>query len=150
MPLSPALLDAYRRTQYLIFVGDLQIELEIDTHSPQLAELLRRESRQSAAVLTAWNPRSEPRSEAENRAAQIDLLRLLKTLPVVSYSGENRARDNAWPIEPSVLVLGVDRATAQALAQRFGQLAFLWSDTSAIPQLMETVMPNQIAAEQAP
>jgi hypothetical protein len=54
--------------------------------------------------------------------------------------GRNEDPCGQWPVEESVLVLGMDLAAARDCAARYGQVAFLWTDAAATPQLIQTVL----------
>jgi hypothetical protein len=75
--------------------------------------------------LSAWNPHSVVRADAENRAADESLrLRLLES-GASSRPAFSSAKDRSWR-EPSWLVAGLPGARQDALAQEFDQLATLW------------------------
>lgn len=75
--------------------------------------------------LAAWNPRSTPRPDAQNRAAD-EVLRLqLVESGVICRPGFSSACDRSWR-EPSWLATDMAPGPLDALAQRFGQLGTLW------------------------
>ncbi|MBL8723129.1 MAG: DUF3293 domain-containing protein [Planctomycetes bacterium] len=46
-----------------------------------------------------------------------------------------RQRSREWPPEPSILVLGMPREVAVALARRFEQHALVWIGGDGVPEL---------------
>lgn len=96
----------YRAGEYLIRIGEVPL---IDADS--------------WAFVTACNPRSERLPDAENarRMAQLEAAVEFPFLP-----GEGTARDGSWPPEPSLLILGIDEATACELGRRFKQAAIVF------------------------
>ena len=50
--------------------------------------------------------------------------------------GEGVDPNGEWPGEISVLVLDIDRASAECLGSRYDQNAVVWIDTDAIPRLL--------------
>jgi hypothetical protein len=50
--------------------------------------------------------------------------------------GEGVDPNGEWPGETSVLVLDIDRASAERLGSRYDQNAIVWIDTDAIPRLL--------------
>ena len=83
-------------------------------------------------VITAWNPGSRPRPEADNRQAdaalqaELDALGL-RRLPTLASDAEGN-----WP-EPGWLVADLSTADTDALARRFGQAGVLhWRAGGAV------------------
>ncbi|MEA3200684.1 MAG: hypothetical protein QOE90_2112 [Thermoplasmata archaeon] len=120
---------AYRVTTYA--AGPLR--LRIGEPNAALDELLARHGAATWAYLTAWNPGSVPRGETENRAAARRLLDRLAGYPCIE--GESVGDGGAWR-EPSVLVLGIRRDEALAIARDFGQLAFVVGERGGAPRLV--------------
>jgi len=125
-----ALERAYRATTYR--AGPLR--LRVGERSAALDAMLAERGADEWAYLTAWNPGSQPCPEAENRAAQGRLLERLAAWPTLA--GESRGDDASWPAEPSVLVLGIGRGEAMALAREFGQAAILAGRRSGAAELV--------------
>ncbi|HXJ08789.1 MAG TPA: DUF3293 domain-containing protein, partial [Burkholderiales bacterium] len=100
-----------------------------------LDRLLESHGARSAAFLTASNPGSEPRSEAENQAANRKLLESQRLLSRTCLEGEGRAPDRGWA-ERSFLVLGIALAEAEALGRSFGQNAIVFCEKGRAPELL--------------
>lgn len=141
---SPAplrLAGAYLRTTYRVWVSGQVLQLRVGKQDAELARLLREAAVRGAALLTAWNPHSQRRDRDWNDSAQARLLAELaqagypclpaRNEPDPPHGGED------WT-EEGVLVLDLTLPAARALASRYGQLAFLWIDTRATPQLIFT------------
>jgi hypothetical protein len=62
-------IEAYLATDYLMW-GSRRLILRVGQRNHDLAALYQNYPLSSAAVLTAWNPYSEPRSDAANETAQ--------------------------------------------------------------------------------
>jgi len=73
-------------------------------------------------VLTAYNPQGLVRASAENDAAQADLEQELAGSGLTYWPALGRSPDASWS-EPGVAVAGLDRGSACALGDRYGQLA---------------------------
>ncbi len=87
------------------------------------------------AVITAWNPQSQPVTRALNRSAQRALLAELRTYPDVrAIHAAAGVGSDGWR-EPSLLAIGLDADAARALCSRYGQLAFVTGAGEAPPQL---------------
>ena len=124
-PLHPALLAAYRATDYL--VTDLKCVLRVGESCPILEAHLAGESSRTAAFITASNPGSVRLADEDNQQRNLTLRDRIQALGFTRvYAGEGRGRDGQWPAESSVLILGISRSVADGLANEFEQAAYLW------------------------
>jgi len=133
--LDAALVQAYRETEYHVCSVPAFV-LHVDRESDALRALLAEHRVQGCAFLTAFNPRSEALSEADNKARQRQLLSELEHRGLVSVPGVGRHPHNGWPEEASVLVLGVTLDQAREFGIRFDQNAVLWAGIDAVPRLI--------------
>lgn len=138
MPTRTELEAAYRATTYRVFLPGGALDLRVDAAHPALAAWLAENGVQRWAILTAFNPRSEPRPEAENRERQAALEVVLLEDGCEPFAGENVADDGAWPAEESCFVPGIEAAAAVELAARFGQNAILCGGADGLPRLVWT------------
>lgn len=127
--------EAYRAADYAVLLQP-ELVLHIGELNPRLDALLERAGASGAAFLTAHNPRSEPRSEAENRSAAAELEKMLASANFSRFPAEGRDPRGRWPVEKGALVLGIPRAEAEALGRRFGQSAIVWLAIGAAPELV--------------
>lgn len=134
MPLSPQLLQAYRNADYVVF-AERNIVLRVGERNAALDALMSAQGQASAAFITAANPRGEKRSDAENGAANAALLGAVSGAGHAHYRGEGRDPSGGWS-EPSFLVIGISRASAEALAQRFAQNAIVFCELGRAPELV--------------
>src|SRR5687768_7921258 len=114
MPITAKLVDAYRAAHYAV---PPDIVLRVGEPNARLDALLDEMRAASAAFVTAANPLSRPRSKEENAAALAELDREVAASGYDSCPAEGRGPDGAWS-EPSRLVLGIERAAAEALGRR--------------------------------
>lgn len=128
---------AYRAARYLL-PGPPALTLAIDQPDPGLDALLARHGVATAAVITAANPCSDPRPEAQNAAAHRALLARVAQLGLRSIASTGRDPAGHWPDEPGVLVLGVSEPGAKSIARAFGQNALVWCASGAPPRLVWT------------
>jgi hypothetical protein len=128
-------IEAYLATDYSIW-GSRRFILRIEQRNDDLTALYQRYEVSSAAVLTAWNPHSETRSDRENQNAQMELISEIDRLCLRHEPGEGTDPSGKWPPEPSRLVLGIDLETAQSLGRKFMQNGFVWIDTDGVPLLV--------------
>jgi 2-alkyl-3-oxoalkanoate reductase len=135
---------AYRASVYVVRDGGAAIETRIDQPSPALAAALARHGVDRAALITACNPDSRPLSDTENRARQRALKAELAGAEMEFLPAIGRAADGSWK-EPSLLVLGIDRAAALACARRWGQRAIVTYDADGCGRLR--YRPGTEAAE---
>jgi putative PIN family toxin of toxin-antitoxin system len=129
MPLTPQIIDSYRDALY----GVDGVVLRIGERSAELEALLEAEGAASAAFLTAANPRGEETSHAANEAA-MQALRSSVSWPF--REGEGRDPQGRWPAEPSLLVIGIPRADAEALGRKFDQNAIVFVEKESAAELV--------------
>ncbi len=132
MALSPELLAAYREAEYVVL--EPRIVIRIGEPNRALDERIAPAAR--AAFITAVNPKSERRSDEENRRLLCTLRDELEEAGRAYLQGEGRDPMGAWPAEPSFLVLGISRAEATSLAGRFQQNGFVWCEPGKAPELI--------------
>ncbi|GAB2909494.1 DUF3293 domain-containing protein [Paralcaligenes ginsengisoli] len=133
--ISPTLLRAYRETDYIVS-GASGFTLRVGVANPALSALFERHGVRCAAFITAFNPLSRITPEPENRRRQRELQDWLDRSAYTCMQGVGRHPSNSWPGEPSFLVLGIDRADARALGEKFRQNAIVWCGGDAMPQLL--------------
>jgi len=143
MPLTPALIESYERALYALDSGTV---LRIGVHSPDLDRLLATRGASTAAFVTAANPRGEARDCAANDAA---MAALRASLALPWLPGEGRDPEGRWSAEPSLLVLGIARADAEALGRRLEQNAIVFIERGRAPELallrrMRLVLDTQV------
>ncbi|MFO1504675.1 MAG: DUF3293 domain-containing protein [Steroidobacteraceae bacterium] len=135
MTITLELLSAFRSTMYLVDLPAQRVQLQVDTPNEPLREWLASQGHFCAALLTAHNPAAQRRDAPANQAAQRRLHALLAERGLAFRTGCNVDPQQRWPAEDSVLVADLPLPQAHKLAVHFGQLAFLWCDTSGVPKL---------------
>lgn len=127
----PSLVLAYRQATYAVRPPDQpKMELRINSVSSALATMMAAKKTTTAALLTAFNPRSKITSDQQNQQAQIELEEQLKVMGASAIPGEGGDPNGKWPSEPSVLALGISIAQAHELASQFEQNGFVWIGSS--------------------
>jgi hypothetical protein len=110
--------------------------MKIGEQSDDLRVLLGSMGVESAAFITAWNPRSEQLTVDENDDRQGMLLTDIEKIRLNYLVGYGQLDD--WQ-EYSYLVLGIDKDQATAMATRFEQNVYVWIGPAGIPELITTV-----------
>jgi len=130
MPLTPVLIQSYKRALYALDSGTV---LRIGVHDAGVDRLLEAHGIATAAFVTAANPRGEARTPAENEVA---MAALQASLALPWLSGEGRDPEGRWSPEPSLLVLGIARADAEVLGRRLEQNAIVFIERGRAPELV--------------
>ena len=133
MPLDPGQRAAYEATDYVIWEDHCPV-LRIGRHCPEMDELFEADGATTAAFVTADNPYGLQRDDGENAEAFIKLLNL--PTPYKTYVGEGCDPNGEWPPEASILFVGISRADAESLGREFGQLAIVFVEKGAAPELV--------------
>ena len=136
--LSSDLLLAYQQTHYHIHC-EPSFYLVPGKYCAELVELHRRFEANSSAFVTAWNPYSQMQSQEENGKRNQELLELISEMEYPYINGQGLHPSGNWPGEDSFLVLDIDRASAKSLGKSLEQNAIVFSDISAIPEIVVLV-----------
>ena len=132
----PSLVEAFHQTRYTVHAPDGDFTMGIGKHSHALQRLMQDQGSCCAALLTAYNPEARPIDPQVNAANQQDFERAVKALGLPYHKGENVPAERKGPVEPSLLVLGLSRERAYELALQLRQLAFVYADEHAVPELV--------------
>ncbi|KAF0811681.1 hypothetical protein IGB42_03839 [Andreprevotia sp. IGB-42] len=132
--ISPELAAAYRATRYT--VAALGLVLRIGQRHPDLDALLTRRQFDGWAFVAAANPYSGALCEQENRARHQNLLEALATGQHVFFEGMGEPVGSDWQPELSVLILGISRDDALALARYFEQNALVYGRVGDMAELV--------------
>ncbi len=136
-----ALFDAYRNTQYVVEPfgrgGGLRFELRVGERNPAFELLVADEetSPTTWAMLTAYNPGSQKRSNRENQAAHRRLKRLLEKCSARVWVGHGSSEDGTWS-EPMWVAAGIALENALELGRQFGQNAVLFGEVGGPARLL--------------
>lgn len=127
---------AYRATTYAVADGAARLAIRVGERCAPLDALLAARGLDEWAYLTAWNPGGRAADPAANQAAQAGLEAELAASGRPCLRGTSRSDAGDWPPEPSVLVLGLARAEALAIARRYGQEALVAGRCGAPAELV--------------
>ena len=134
MAVNPELLDAYTNAEYVVF-ADANVVVRVAENNAGLDALISAEGANTAAFITAANPRGERRSDMENGVANAALQNFVAAAGYPHFWGEGRDPKGGWS-EPSFLVIGIYRANAEALGQLFEQNAIVFCELGHAPELI--------------
>ena len=135
--LDERLIAAYRATDYVLFVGDGDdVTLNIGRHNPDFDRVLDRRKATTAVVVTAYNPRSNVLSDAENRSRHAALTAMLDAAGHDYALGEGRDPTGAWKAELECVVFGIPGEAGLEIARRFAQNAIVFVTRGGVPELV--------------
>ena len=135
MPMNPGLRAAYEKALYVVY-GAPELVLRVGEPSETLDALMDEEGAESAAFLTAANPRGERQAKREN---ELNAAALHQALADAGYScllGEGRDPKGEWPSEPSVLALGISRHEAMVIGRSYEQNAIVFIERGKPAELV--------------
>jgi hypothetical protein len=126
-------MDAYRQTVWTVEMpaGTLDVRLEGPPADAQL---------RPSGIVTAYNPASIARTPDENRAADQELMRHVRSLGVPfrrTVAQGTAPGTDPWE-EPGFLLLGDVRPLVVELGLVFGQNAVVWVDATGASSLVCT------------
>ena len=129
---------AYRATSYVVDGPTGRFAVRVGAVSPEADALTATQHVATWAYLTAYNAGSVPAPAEVNLARQRELEQAVAAAGFPFFRGEGKGDDDAWPPEPSLLVLGIREEDAAALARRFGQAAFVFGERGGVARLVWT------------
>lgn len=121
--MDEALLEAFRTTTYHVCLDTVRWAV-IRVDLPLPAPLAAATGAQPWAFVTAWNPQARRRAQAENEAAQRELLASLRQQAGVNVYPAIGVGTSGWS-EPSLFVTGMEVAALDRLTRSHGQLAYV-------------------------
>lgn len=138
MTMSVELEQAYRATNYRVFLPGGSLSLRIDQACPDLAQWLAAREEACFAIITACNPGSQRLDQESNAERQSALECDLLEGNYEPYAAENAPDGADWPIEESCFIPDITLEDALALASDYGQNAIVWGGADGIPRLAWT------------
>jgi hypothetical protein len=141
--ITPALVQAYAQTHYTVHHTPA-FTLRIGQPCCALDALLLQSGQDGAAFITAWNPMSQPLSDAQNRERQASLAAQLDALGRQTLPGIGQHPTGNWPGEESLLVIGLELPKACELAREHQQLAFVWHRLHKGSQLIDPISEKEL------
>ena len=132
--LDPALLQAYRETDYIVQAGP-DFVLHVDQYCAALAAYYEQHGVSSGCVLTACNPYSLPLADGENQARQQALEAQLQQAGWLWVRALGAHPHNGWPPEVGCFVAGMGEEAAYAWGRAYEQNAVVWCGKDAIARL---------------
>lgn len=120
---------AYRATIYEVGHGGERTAFTFAKPSDSSPRTIRLPFAEPWAIITAWNPMSDPRPEQENRARQDALLNDLNRAgwPHHPARGRGTGESSDWE-EIGALVERIPRPDVLALAERYAQRAVVYAE----------------------
>lgn len=123
---KPELEKHYLQTTYSVFIEEDKCDIRIGEPVPSNIQQLLNNENKTAAILTAWNPASQPLSSQEN-ISRNELLKheILKTNYLV-FKARGEGDSSQWAAEEGYFILGITKDEIDKLAVKFGQNAYVW------------------------
>jgi hypothetical protein len=135
MSIDPRLVQAYKAAEYALLT-EPEIVIRVGEHNVDVDMVLRADDAESAAFVTASNPSSVEIDEDDNMIAFAALAEALDDQGYNCYRGEGRDPRGQWPVEQSLLVVGIGRDEAEQLGKRLQQNAIVFIELGKPPQLL--------------
>ncbi|MFT6433622.1 MAG: hypothetical protein ACJAVI_001664 [Candidatus Azotimanducaceae bacterium] len=132
--MNSELTKKYNETDYFVD-DDPPLLFHIGTQNDGLRILFASFNVESAAFVTAWNPRGTQLSLDENYDRQDELLNDIAHRRLNYFVGRGDSPTGDWS-EDSYLILGVNLDDALEIANKFDQHALVWIPVSGVPELI--------------
>jgi sugar phosphate isomerase/epimerase len=132
---SPELLEAYRRTKFIVDQPDGETIIRHGECNHDIGKMLLEHAVRSGAFITAHNPHSQRLSENENRNRHLALIADVEKQGLPYFTGRGVGAED-WPAEESLFVLGVSRDLASMLGRKYGQVAIVWVEADRAAEVV--------------
>ena len=129
----------YLETTYSVVINEEQYNINVGKPLPPVVHALVSKEK-TAAILTAWNPRSNVLSLSENHSRNKNLMSILKDYNVFNSVGQGV--DLSWLAEESFFIVGIQQCDVDKLAIEFEQYSYVWCDNSNAASLIFTELWN--------
>lgn len=126
------LLEAYKNTKYKVSQQDIVIE--INKFNDKLNELLHKYNSTEWAFITAFNPYSKVLTQDENIERHNELKEL--TTSYIIFEGHGVGDDPKWEPELSLFIIGITKADAILVGEKFEQNAIVCGEINSTPELI--------------
>jgi hypothetical protein len=126
--------DIYQNAKYEVLISP-PIAFRIGEMSQGLEGLFVNQAFETAALITACNPKGINQGHHENQRAMEDLKVSLNEMKLPFHPGLGSDSKGAWK-EESYLILGIALDQAETLGRQFQQNAFVWIETGHAPRLV--------------
>lgn len=126
----------YKATTYRVFLPGGICDLRIGQACEALRCWLETAGTREFAIITAYNPGSQPCDAARNAEQQAQLECDLIEGNYEPYAGENVADDGRWLPEESCFIPGIALEDVCALGQDYGQSAIVYGAADGVPKLV--------------
>lgn len=136
------LLKAYADALYRI---ESELDFKVGTYSAGLRALHDAHGARHSHFITAFNPRSQRLTDAQNAARHAELGRRLDELGAKRLAAAGLDPQGGWPLEPGYLVFDLSPETALELGRAYGQNALVGIGPDAIPRLILIDRPGDAA-----
>lgn len=135
---DPALVAAYKKTCYRVYLADRDVELRIDHYDPDAEALIRKDTgcKNGWAIITPCNPRSEIAREHLNLFYFNNLRYELEHKVGVWFKALNHDPDGEWPDEPGFFLVDPDLRFVVDLGRQCGQNAIVAARLGEAPRLV--------------
>ncbi|HCH03208.1 MAG TPA: DUF3293 domain-containing protein [Vibrio sp.] len=135
MKIDKELVEAYQQTCYRVEIDRQAFKLFIGQPNIQFSAYCQQNKIQQWAIITAYNPYSNPTAEPLNQQANIALSNELQALGYEFYRGDGMPDSSDWSIEKGFWIANIELITAKNLAIKYQQNAFVFGDSNGIPLL---------------
>ena len=126
--------DIYQNAKYEV-LSSPPIAFRIGEMKQGLEDLFVNEAIETAALITACNPKGIKQGHHENQRAMEDLKFSLNEMKLPFLPALGSDPKGAWK-EESYLILGIALDQAENLGRQFQQNAFVWIETGHAPSLV--------------
>ena len=133
--LTTELITAYLNANYYILEKE-QFKFQIGAYSKDFKNLFKQYNVNNGSFISAYNPRSQPTMQIQNRNKHRQFKNRLLKEDLLSLEAVSTDASNNWPPEYGFLVLGINKNKAIQFGINLCQNAIVYIDFKAVPELI--------------
>lgn len=135
--INPRLDQAFRQTDYHVYLPERRVTAHIGEKHPALCEWLVSHGFDSChwSIITACNPGAKPLSDRDNGRRQAELEAALSASRWPWRPSLAVDPGGQWPDEPGACIGGIPARQARRLAAEYGQVALVITDLRGVARL---------------
>ena len=127
---------AYLETTYRVLCASDPIDIRIGVPNAALDAMLQARGVHNWAFVSASNPRSQMTPDEDNARRHGEMTRSLHAERRLFVDALGVPDHADWTPERSVLIFGIERSEALALARRWQQYAIVYARRGELPELV--------------
>lgn len=133
--LPEKLIAAYSDADYVVECDSYSFVMRIGSHSQEMDDILQQHAATTMAIISAFNPLSNPTDEMINIQNTEKLGNELRQRFISFKQGLSKSTHGEWP-EKNFIVIDIDLDTAKEIGKHYKQNAIVFYEKGGVAKLI--------------